>query len=248
MERIAFFVESTGERIGALLNPESLVVRRRAGVRPRRSAGGQLSGAGLADDPLLYTGGGRMELDLQLLFDVDLAGSTITTDDVRELTAPLWRLAENGADGRAGRGGGPTLVRFVWGKAWNVRGVVSAVAERLERFTPAGAAQRSWLSLRLLRVAEDPTAPASEAPVAAPAAQLEAAAQAPAGVPTSHQVIGAGGAGGVGESLYDLAHAYYGNPGLWRLIASFNGITDPLKVAPGTVLRIPPGPGAAGAP
>jgi len=245
MERIAFMVESSGERIGALLNPDSLVVRRLAGVRPRRSAGGQLSGAGLADDPLLYTGGGRMELDLQLLFDVELADSTIATDDVRDLTAPLWRLAENGPDRRAG---GPAVVRFVWGKSWNVRGVVSAVAERLERFTAAGTARRSWLSLRLLRVAEGPATTASDAPVVPPPAQLEAAAMTPLGVPTAHQVIGAGGPGGVGESLYDLAYAYYGNPGLWRVIASFNGIADPLQVAPGTVLRIPPAPGAGGAP
>jgi nucleoid-associated protein YgaU len=245
MERIAFLVERTGERIGALLNPDSLVVRRLAGVRPRRSAGGQLAGAGLADDPLLYTGGGQLTLDLQLLFDVDLAGSTIDTDDVRDLTAPLWRLAENAQDGRSV---GPTVVRFVWGKSWNVRGVVSAVAERLERFTPAGTAQRSWLSLRLLRVAEGPASPASDAPVVPPPAQLEAAAQAPPGVPAAHQVIGAGGAGGAGESLYDLAYAYYGNPGLWRLIASFNGIADPLQVQPGTVLRIPPMPGTGGTP
>jgi Contractile injection system tube protein len=243
MERIAFLVESTGERIGALLNPESLVVRRRAGVGPRRAAGGQLAGAGLADDPLLYTGGGRTELDLELLFDVDLARPTLDVDDVRELTGPLWQLAENGAEERYGR---PALVRFVWGKSWNVRGIVGAVAERLERFTAAGTARRSWLSLRLLRVAEGPVTRASEAPTPPPAAQLDAAAQAPPDVPVAHEVLGAGGEGGVGESLYDLAFAYYGNPGLWRLIAGFNGITDPLRVPPGTVLRIPPAPGAGG--
>jgi len=241
MERVAFLVESTGERIGALLNPESLVVRRLAGVRPRRSSGGQLAGAGLADDPLLYTGGGVTQLDLQLLFDVDLAGTAAATSDVRDLTGPLWQLAENGTDDRYGR---PALVRFVWGKSWNVRGVVSAVAERLERFTAEGTAQRSWLSLRLLRVTDGPATPASDTPAASPAAQLEAAAQATADTATVHQVLGAGGEGGAGESLYDLAFAYYGNPGLWRLIASFNGIADPLRVPPGAVLRIPPAPGA----
>ncbi len=39
MERVAFLIEETGERIGCLLNPDSLVIRRSAGVQPRRSAG-----------------------------------------------------------------------------------------------------------------------------------------------------------------------------------------------------------------
>src|SRR5690349_7080966 len=109
MERVAFLVEGTGERIGCLLNPESIIVRRTAGVRPRRSAAGLLTGAALADDPILYTGGGTTEIDLDLLFDVTLPGSSAPTvsstptgarpalpvlEDVRVLTGPLRQLAE----------------------------------------------------------------------------------------------------------------------------------------------------------
>jgi len=36
MERVAFLIEPEGLRLGALLNPETLVIRRTAGVRPRR--------------------------------------------------------------------------------------------------------------------------------------------------------------------------------------------------------------------
>lgn len=160
MERVAFLVEETNERLRCLLNPETLVLRRTAGVRPRQSAAGQVTGIGLADDPLLYTGGGRTELDLDLLFDVTLPGSSVTSEDVRDLTAPLWRLAENSqAAAGAGR---PPLVRLIWGKSWNIPGIVVAVAERLEFFTAAGAPRRSWLRLRLLRV-ETPTSPAAAA-------------------------------------------------------------------------------------
>lgn len=154
MERVAFLIEETNERIGCLLNPETLVMRRVAGVRPRRSATGQLTGEGLTDDPLLYTGGGRTELDLDLLFDVSLAGSSITTEDVRDLTLPLWELAEN-ADRQEGYGQ-PPLVRFIWGKSWNIPGVILAVSERLESFTPEGVPRRSWLRLRMLRANEPP--------------------------------------------------------------------------------------------
>src|SRR4030067_1490373 len=97
MERAAFVIEDTNQRLECLLNPESLVVRRVAGVRSRASLGGKLTGARLAEDPLLYTGGGRTELELDLLFDVNLAGSSVASEDVRALTAPLWNLAENAA-------------------------------------------------------------------------------------------------------------------------------------------------------
>ena len=128
MERVAFLLEETGERLACMLNPENLVVSRSAGIRPRRSLGGALTGLALTDDPLIYTGGGTTELQLRLLFDISLSGSSVRAEDVRELTAPLWQLAENvaGSDVYAR----PPLVRFVWGKSWNIPGVVAAVAER----------------------------------------------------------------------------------------------------------------------
>lgn len=242
MERVAFLLD-TGERLGALLNPNTLVVRRVAGVRPRRSAGGQLTGAGLADDPLLYTGGGRTELDLDLLFDVEIAGSSITTTDVRDLTRPLWTLTENrvGADGY----GRPPLVRFVWGKAWNIPGLVTHVAERLEYFTPEGSPQRSWLRLRMVRVSEpDAAAPPTTAPP--PAIEDLEGLAVPPGEGQVHEIIGGGDSpdGGGGERLDELAYRYFGNAAYWRLIAAYNNLSDPTHVPAGTLLVLPPLPGA----
>ena len=97
---------------------------------------------------------------LDLLFDVSLVGSSVSTVDVRDLTRPLWNLAENAA--RQNGGTSIPLVRFVWGKSWNIPGVVTAVAERFEQFTPAGDPQRSWLRMRFLRVNE-PLTPMSSA-------------------------------------------------------------------------------------
>ena len=94
MERAAFLLEDTGQRIPCLLNPGSIVVRRLAGVIARQSSAGPLTGAALKDDPLVYTGGGMTEILLDLLFDVSLAGSTGTAADVRDLTRPLTELAE----------------------------------------------------------------------------------------------------------------------------------------------------------
>jgi hypothetical protein len=241
MDRVAFLIEPEGTRLGALLNPETLVVRRTAGLRPRRALGGSLTGVGLADDPLLFTGGGSTELRLELLFDVALAGSTVTTEDVRDLTRPLWQLAENAhpEDGY----GRPPLVRFVWGKSWNIPGVVAAVAERLEHFTATGAPRRSWLSLRLLRVEED-TAQDLEAPRVSESAMGTQVEQAVAALPPeafdAHEVIGGGPEPGQGQRLDEIAWERYRDPSLWRLIASVNGIDDPMRLESGRVLRLPP--------
>jgi hypothetical protein len=254
MERVAFLLEQSGARLGCLLNPEGLIMRRTAGVHPRRTLGGQLTGARLADDPLLYTGGGMTELRLDLLFDVTLAGSSIQSEDVRDLTRPLWDLAENttGDDGS----GRPPQVRFVWGKSWNIPGVVAAVAERLEYFTPEGAPRRSWLRMRLLRLNEPATrATAAEALGPAPfSAEDLSGMAAPGGAAENaavHAIIGGGGetpaaesapeeTGAWTERLDELANRYYGDPSYWRALAAFNDIDDPLHLLAGGLLRIPP--------
>jgi hypothetical protein len=248
MERVAFLVEATGERIDCMLNPETVVLRRVAGVKQRLSVSGHLTGVDLSDDPLLYTGGGHTELELDLLFDLDLDPQT-PYQSVRRLTERIWQLAENTAN--VGRYGSPPLVRFVWGKEWNLLGVVTAVAERFERFTPAGEPHRSWLSIRFVRVHDPEPRPVSSSgstleldgaggrsgplrdllpstvpPEIASSAHLEAA----------HTLLGDGIAG---ETLPQISQAYYGNPDLWWLVAWFNDIGHPLQLAAGTTLLIP---------
>jgi hypothetical protein len=249
MERVAFLIEHSGERIGCLLNPESIVRRRAAGLRPRRSVSGLLTGRGLSDDQLIYTGGGTTELNLDLLFDVSVSGSTISTEDVRDLTAPLWALAENlpAEDGY----GGPPLARFIWGKSWNIPGVIAEVAERLEWFTPEGIPRRSWLRMRMLRVAESQSRPQSGrhsnqviAPSPAAPAGGTPAGSSPSGAATAgggrvYEVIGESSEGGSSEPLYNIAARAGRSPSWWKAIAERNGIDDPLRIPPGTQLQIP---------
>lgn len=49
-----------------------------------------------------------------------------------------------------------------------------------------------------------------------------------------------------GDSLHSLAFREYDDPSLWRGLAEFNGIDDPLRLSPGTRLRIPTVDEAAG--
>jgi hypothetical protein len=253
VERACFLLEETGQRLSCLLNPDSLVVRRVAGVQPRRSIGGRLTGSGLADDPVLFTGGGSTQLELDLLFDTQLGGSTVLATDVQQLTRPLWELAEN----VAAVDGAPRLrvVRLVWGKSWNVPAVVVAIAERFERFDPSGSPQRSWLRLRLLRVG---TPAATGALVAQPAGGFAVPPEGsvPEDQEIIHEVQGgataadvadqvAGEAGAAapppsGERLDLIAARYYGEPSLWRVLAAYNGIADPTRIPPPSTIRIPP--------
>ena len=260
MERVAFLLEATGERISCLLNPESVVVRRSAGVRPRSDGQGALGAARRADDPPLFTGGGRTELDLDLLFDVSLAeaGATLplsgspaeapgvrAAEDVRRLTAPLWALAENeaGDDGY----GRPAVVRFVWGKTWNLPGLITQVAERFEDFTPTGEPRRSWLRMRMLRTAEPAPRPAT---LDFSTVEVLPAPPEPRDVPPEqlryHEVLGGGadgaadGGAAAAERIDLIADQYYGTAAAWRLIAAFNRLDDPTRLVPGTVLRLPP--------
>lgn len=244
MERVAFLVEHTGVRLGCLLNPESVVVRRTAGIRHRRSGGGPLTAAVMTDDSLVYTGGGITELQLDLLFDVSLAGSSLRATDVRTLTAPLWDLTEN----QAGDDGFPRvpLVRFVWGKSWNIPGVVAAVAERLEFFTPGGAPRRSWLRMRFLRTQMSTSdlslAPGLTMPIA-PVPEPQPPPNRSGGEGRVVEVIGSVGEqaparGGPPPRLDALAQRYLGHPSWWRLIALVNDVVDPLRVS-ARVLRIP---------
>ncbi len=155
MERVTFLVEDSNERLSCLLNPETVVIRRTTGVRPRESLGGLISTDRSGDNPLLFTGAGTTTIELDLVFDVSIPGSSIISQNVRDLTQPIWNLAEN--QQRSDRMYRPAVCRFIWGKSWNIPGVISAIAEKLESFSPQGIPRRSWLRLRLIRMQQQPT-------------------------------------------------------------------------------------------
>lgn len=241
MERVAFLIEDTGEHLGALLNPETVVMTRAAGVEPRRSAGSRLTGTGLADDPLLFTGGGRTELKLDLLFDVELAPQQAPVTDVRQMTRPIWALAENSVEVERQRR--PPSVRFVWGRAWNVPGIVTEVAERFDRFAEDGSPLRSWMRLVFVRVgssADEEGGENFELAMRLPTVDLTAP---PAGVVP---VLGDGrdGSNAVESALGEpgprsvppgelglLSQEAFGTPFLWKALLEFNGIDDPTHFA-----------------
>ncbi len=237
MERVAFLLEPLGHRIPCLLNPESLEIRRLAGLQPCRSITGEIKG--IADDTLLYTGGGQTELDLKLLFDTSVAGASVVTEDVRDLTGPLWQLAENLV--KPDQSLQPPIVRFIWGKSWNIPGVVAAVAERLEDFTRTGIPRRSWMRMRFLRVlpSKAERQPVSSVDQVQAILAIESPGSLKLDVPD--------------EQIQQYEVTYNSRPDtitsdlglppwLWKALMIFNHVEDPLHLPPGQILRVPPLP------
>lgn len=253
MERVALLVEETGDRIDCLLNPSSVVVRRTAGLLVRSVAEGRLTRLGRDDDPLVATGGGVTEFEIDLLFDVQLAGRVSRQRDVRALTGRLWALAENRTD--AAGGCSPPRVRFVWGRTWNLPAVVAEVAERLEHFDVDGTPRRSWVRLRLLRASDRDAREAAPRVMrmSALARLIEAALELARVDIRVHRVpvASATAEGSVtlaeGQRLDLIAARHYGHPGLWRVLAAFNDIDDPFRLPPGRIIRIPVIPWLGGA-
>jgi hypothetical protein len=236
MERVAFLIEPEDLRISCLLNPETVVIQRTAGIRSRESIGGPLTGPGMADSPLLFTGGGQTWIELELLFDVNLPGSALRTTDVRDLSGLFFSLSENRED--VDGVSRPPRVRMVWGKSWNIPGVITHVAERLDCFSASGVPARSWMKLRMRRVTDElmefPSLfdwlndlEASQSIMDRLETTTLAASDRELTVPFS-------------ERLDLLARRFYGNPALWRFIAAVNRITDPLEYGVSITLRIPP--------
>lgn len=96
MERVAFLIERTGERVFAMINPDELTFERQSGVAMRSRRRQPLATARRSDDPLIVTGGGVTDLKLNLLFDVDLlsrrnAGFSQAPDYRQNIHAPPSR-------------------------------------------------------------------------------------------------------------------------------------------------------------
>ena len=131
--------------------------------------------------------------------------------DVRDLTGLIWQLAENSAQSQ--ETARPPQVRFLWGKAWNIPGVVLAIAERFESFTPAGNARRSWLRMRLLRVSD--------------ASRPDLSTQAGATPPSARPCRQRRTTGSPGEPIHIYEPITLAGPGEEQPTAGLPGLVDP---------------------
>lgn len=113
----------------------------------------------------------------------------------------------------------PPTVTFLWGTGIGFTGFLQHVNAEYTMFAPDGSPLRATADIALQQIPQDaqPTNPSSGGIAGRRSALL-----------------------GDCDCLATVAHAEYGDPGLWRAIASANGIEDPARVPAGTRLFVPP--------
>jgi hypothetical protein len=115
----------------------------------------------------------------------------------------------------------PPLLKFRWGASQAVLGMefyLESVEAKYTLFRADGTPIRATCSIALVEATN-------------PAKRQNPTSGGRTGVET-HILI-------EGETLHSVAWTRFGNPSYWRALAEFNGIDDPLRVAPGTRLLIP---------
>ncbi len=165
-----------------------------------------------------FTGSQPQTVDMDLFFDAwnDLAGDV--SGDVNKLLR--WTTPTSPSRDQRQRPHPPEL-SFEWGASRALagfRGFLRTVSATYTMFRMDGAPIRATCHITLEEIPHDPpgTNPTS-------------------GTPNSRRsrLLGAG------DSLASVAFQEYGDAALWRGLAAFNGIDDPLRLAVGSQLLVP---------
>jgi hypothetical protein len=181
-----------------------------------RTKGVQIAEIGVygIDSPILqFVRGQNEKLTLDLFFDTTEFGMNDNVTSVTTKTEPFYQLVKQQRTTHA-----PPRVEFQWSKDLNFEAIVESITEKFTLFNPEGIPLRATLTVtfRQYRTLEQMVK------------DLQSADH------SKRWVVEAG------QTLNRIAGIAYGDPGLWRVIADYNGIDSPRRVAPGTVLLIPP--------
>lgn len=168
------------------------------------------------DSPVLqFVRGQTQTLKLELFFDTTAEGMGDDATDVRTLTAGFFELVRIQPKTHA-----PPRIRVTWGEGLSFKAIVESVDQKFTLFSPAGVPLRATLnlSLREYRTLEEQLAELN----------LQSADHT-----RTHTVV-------EGETLASVAHAEYGDPAAWRLIADANpDVADPTSPPVGRQLVVP---------
>jgi hypothetical protein len=171
------------------------------------------------DSPVLqFIRGQNEKLHLDLFFDTTESGTGEDAVSVTTLTRSFYQLVKIQPKTHA-----PPRIRFSWGgDNLAFRAVVESVQQKFTLFNPEGVPLRATLSvvLREYKTLEEQLTELN----------LQTADH------TKRRVVKQG------DTLARIAGEEYGDPALWRRIADQNpsAVVNPRRLAPGTVLTIPP--------
>lgn len=201
-----------GEQVPCLYNPETLSVGRR-----NSWVSNPMPGKGVPTLQYAGAAGGWMKLDLT--FDTTDTGASVT-----QHTGKILKLMEvdpnlPGTDETSNNARPPT-VTFHWGDLHSFASVVSDLHLTFTYFSSSGVPLRATMQLELRQFKESdafgPQNPTSGTPKPSRTHRIQP-----------------------GETLDRISARYYGDATRWRMLASANGLEDPLALRPGTVIDIP---------
>ncbi len=204
------FIENldTGERISVLFNPKEYSISKSNSWYQARTTGGNLPRTS-------FSNGLPATMTVELFFD-----TYEDKMDVRRHTNKIAKLMEVSIREEGERKKlRPPKVKFHWGLSWTFKAVITQMRQHFTLFLPTGTPVRATVDVTFQQIEDDRSYPGQN--------------------PTS------GGANGrhthlvaAGETLDLIAFQELGDARLWRQIAELNSITDPLRLAPGTLLAV----------
>lgn len=161
-----------------------------------------------------FKGSGPRQLSLELFLDKSVERADVSKD-VETLFACLVPYPPTLASKKPS----PPFVRFGWGKTIQFTAFLKSVNAKYTLFDQKGTPLRAVCTVNLEEIPEDI---AKQNPSSGGHASLR-----------EHTVV-------AGDTLHSIAYEEYGQPTLWRVVAEANDVDDPLRLQPGTILRIPP--------
>jgi nucleoid-associated protein YgaU len=161
--------------------------------------------------PPEFQGSEPCKLTLELFFD---ATDTFDASVVQRVEAVFGCLVP--VSGK--EGAWPPLVQLHWGEVTSFLGYVTQVQAKYTLFAPNGTPLRATCSLT---IQEMPEQKGKQNPTSGTYV-----------LHTEHTLLR-------GETLASIAYREYGDPALWRALAEFNDVDDPLRLRPGTSLVVP---------
>ena len=164
-----------------------------------------------------FGGAQPQSVSMELLFDDWENPDADLLADVHTLLGWMMPTEKSISNGKPQ----PQVLKLQWGSNHSLsdfKGFLKSVSVKYTMFKPDGKPVRATASIALEEVPDEPKGTN----------------------PTSGSLAGRRTyVVAVGDSLHSVAFAEYGDPGLWRALAVFNGVDDPLRVSAGTRLLLP---------
>jgi nucleoid-associated protein YgaU len=170
-------------------------------------------GAKKSDVPQ-FTGAEPSKLSLEMFLDA----SDTQDDRVVRTVEQLFACCVPTDESHQKKKGSPPWVVFHWGALTGFTAYVSSVSVKYTLFTPGGVPIRGTATVNIEEIAGEQQ---GQNPTSGGLAARRV-----------HTVVS-------GDTLQAIAWREYGDPTLWRPIAEYNGIDDPMRLPAGTTLLVP---------